>query len=805
MARSAEGLQSRAMLSSVTFDSGSNMLDISLDGSDSVSAEVVNDQVEVSINGSPTTPTPNASDVYFINVTGGSGDNLIDLSSLSAADFSYLLTSTSINGGDGNDTIYGSGVMDDIRGEAGADSIDGGSGSDNVWGDDGADVLNGGADSDCVMGGDGDDILWSGSGAPDDGLGLDGECGLDMLDAVMDESDECGGGSGSGGGGPNTPPVAVDDPPAGSHFTFWDGFGLAQAVDILINDYDAEYDSLTAMVETTPVNGKLLDSFGTELLDGDSFDGYFYYEADPGYFGEDQFTYFAFDGIIQSDTPATVKVESKKGIDLVIYNAQGSTTAISEVNEDKNEQGGGAFTVANMNDSDSDGVMDDLDSDGVSNDPDLFKVELLLPDPAVFDPANPVGNLTYHYDLRFWTDANKTSPFGDHNEVGTAPVDFTNGKVTLYGEAVNPSASLRDLQLTIDYAGHSDSALVTAIWVSQQSVKNTDEWSTPKVGKTISGSNFLLTDLLVMPNASGASAAGPMAISNDDWLLFYKELDDDGDFTLSVGADRPPAEVRRASVSSGVVTLSSPLSETYEHFDLIVKGPHAEAARALADVMANHRFRHGADHNRTAFGNGIEFAFSVGPSGIGEESSVQFDITRQKEAVGFYETDDNRTILFRNEQWPSADVPNDEGGTIDNDNDPESGSNLIFSTDAPGWYASRRSVDPGADTILGIPFDRAIERLIYQHNFAEFVRVDLSGASPPMAGEAASWGSRSSYKVFWHSRIDLIGGAVTPTSNGEEVLARNFGQGNKGNVVAVAGSNPPLAAVPTGAIDETGD
>ena len=204
MATQAELLQTRAMLSSVTFDSGTSTLDISLDGSDSVSAQVVNvpgesDRIEVSINGTLARPTPNASDVYFINVTGGSGNNLIDLSSLNAADFSYLLTSTSISGGDGNDTIYGSGVMDEIRGEAGDDSIDGGYGSDDVYGGDGADVLNGGAESDCLLSGDGDDTLWNGSGASDDGFGLDGECGLDTLDGVVDESHECGGGSpGSG-------------------------------------------------------------------------------------------------------------------------------------------------------------------------------------------------------------------------------------------------------------------------------------------------------------------------------------------------------------------------------------------------------------------------------------------------------------------------------------------------------------------------------------------------------------------------------------------------------------------------------
>ena len=134
MARQAEWLQSRAMLSSVSFDSGSYQLDISLTGSDDVAVEVVNDQVEVPINGTPDVLTPNTYEVFFINVTGGDGPNRIDLSSLHAADFNYLLMSTNINGGAGNDTILGSGVMDYIYGEGDNDSIEGGAGLDNIWG-----------------------------------------------------------------------------------------------------------------------------------------------------------------------------------------------------------------------------------------------------------------------------------------------------------------------------------------------------------------------------------------------------------------------------------------------------------------------------------------------------------------------------------------------------------------------------------------------------------------------------------------------------------------------------------------------
>ena len=162
---------------------GPIQLDITLDGSDDVDVQVVNDLVEVSINDTQTGPTPNTYEVFFITVTGGDGANHIDLSALDAADFNYLLMSTYITGGGGDDIILGSGVMDDIFGEGDNDYIEGGDGFDNIWG------------------GEHDDILWSGAGVPGDAFSLDGECGLDTIDGVVDEFDECG------GGGPGEPVV----------------------------------------------------------------------------------------------------------------------------------------------------------------------------------------------------------------------------------------------------------------------------------------------------------------------------------------------------------------------------------------------------------------------------------------------------------------------------------------------------------------------------------------------------------------------------------------------------------------------
>ena len=239
MARQAEWLQSRAMLSSVSFDSGSYQLDISLTGSDHVAVEVVNDQVEVSINGTPNGPTPNTFEVFFINVTGGEGPNRIDLSSLHAADFNYLLMSTNINGGDGNDTILGSGVMDYIYGEGDNDSVEGGAGLDNIWG------------------GENDDILWSGSGVSDGDPEIDGGCGVDTVDGIVDASDECGGDDSPGGG--SAPVITAPGNQTSIEFE-------SPSMQITATDADLPSDTLTYSANGLPT-GLMIDPM-TGLISG---------------------------------------------------------------------------------------------------------------------------------------------------------------------------------------------------------------------------------------------------------------------------------------------------------------------------------------------------------------------------------------------------------------------------------------------------------------------------------------------------------------------------------------------------------
>lgn len=121
---------------------------------------------EVKINGAnPGTGAAACNAITSIDVNGGPGANVINLTGVVATDFPNL-TSVTIDGGDGNDTITGSDR---------ADVIDGGGGNDRIIGDNNPDGT-----FDDSRGGAGDDtIVWN----PGDGSDLnDGGAGIDTIE-----------------------------------------------------------------------------------------------------------------------------------------------------------------------------------------------------------------------------------------------------------------------------------------------------------------------------------------------------------------------------------------------------------------------------------------------------------------------------------------------------------------------------------------------------------------------------------------------------------------------------------------------
>lgn len=70
-----------------------------------------------------------------------------------------------VDGGSGNDTLFGEQNNDTVLGGDGADLLFGGSGNDVVWGDAGIDTLYGGLGADSLVSGGGFDLFYGGDGA----------------------------------------------------------------------------------------------------------------------------------------------------------------------------------------------------------------------------------------------------------------------------------------------------------------------------------------------------------------------------------------------------------------------------------------------------------------------------------------------------------------------------------------------------------------------------------------------------------------------------------------------------------------
>jgi Ca2+-binding RTX toxin-like protein len=163
-----------------SFENG--RLTVSSDADDAIDVTCEGGQTKV--NGQdPGSPVP-CSSVQWIDVTGGPGGNAIDLSAVSAVDFTLLywthvdglggaddITGSSSNlpeerldGGADDDVLSGGGGTDIVLGGANNDVLNGGAGDDQVSGGFGNDVLNGDSGDDWLLGWTGDDIFHGGDG-----------------------------------------------------------------------------------------------------------------------------------------------------------------------------------------------------------------------------------------------------------------------------------------------------------------------------------------------------------------------------------------------------------------------------------------------------------------------------------------------------------------------------------------------------------------------------------------------------------------------------------------------------------------
>jgi Ca2+-binding RTX toxin-like protein len=220
-------LEERAYLSASTLFFDGELSIVIEEGNDSVAVgtnPLDPTQVQVRVNGVVDQSLPNlrASDVERLTIIGSDTENLIDLTGVTTAAFTFVSPSgdplqitvdsdngddtiiasngfdDTIDGGDGNDVITISSGLGNlfIFGNDGNDTITGGSGNDTIDGHDGDDVVDAGAGDDFVIGGNGADSVFgnvgndtvlagNGSDTIDGGVGNDSLRGEDGTDSIF--------------------------------------------------------------------------------------------------------------------------------------------------------------------------------------------------------------------------------------------------------------------------------------------------------------------------------------------------------------------------------------------------------------------------------------------------------------------------------------------------------------------------------------------------------------------------------------------------------------------------------------------
>jgi Ca2+-binding RTX toxin-like protein len=209
--------------------------------------------------------------------------------------FSYGNGTDTINGGEGDDTIYASGGNDVVNGGDDDDTIFGDEGNDILNGDDDDDTLNGGVGNDTLNGGAGNDIL-NGDAGNDT---LNGGVGNDTLNGGLG-NDILNGGAGmdtiNGGAGDD---YFIDQP--GSNVDSYDG-GLGYDT----VDYSAFPDTTDITFTITPTGAS-----ATVVLDT--------YTSVEAYISGEGTDFFVISGAFGNTDATAIGLSGGVGTDTVVF------------------------------------------------------------------------------------------------------------------------------------------------------------------------------------------------------------------------------------------------------------------------------------------------------------------------------------------------------------------------------------------------------------------------------------------------------------------------------------------------------
>lgn len=135
----------------------------------------------------------------------------------------------------------------------------------------------------------------------------------------------------------------------------------------------------------------------------------------------------------------------------------------------------GAFTVANLNDTDGDGIVDKDDANvkGTKkgrDEVDLMRLVLLPQKP---DGMNKINVTLVKGKARFWLHSHK------EKEVDIIANGFTPGGGHLWVEATDHSGEVGDIEIKVEYKGIAKTVRATAVWAKQTDVRYKNDETYP--------------------------------------------------------------------------------------------------------------------------------------------------------------------------------------------------------------------------------------------------------------------------------------------------------------------------------------
>jgi len=404
---------------------------------------------------------------------------------------------------------------------------------------------------------------------------------------------------------------------------------------------------------------------------------------------------FVYDNICGCN--GTVKLNIYKGLDDPSHNWGGDKVP----NFDKYTLG--SVTVANLNDTDGDSIVDNLDtvviatSRGV-DELDLMKLEVIVD--GKFSPnCNKIKlvNKSTNSCVKLWRKSSKEVQYDLNTEITLQPANTKKYKneliQTLWVEACDVSTALRDIIIVgnrvekdtingITTLAPKDSVSATAIWVRKKNVYYDSITKIP----------------LPVPALLGIDQPG-----------LIESIDKDG--TQSNHGFRAKDGSRYGFGSFA----KKDWTNYYTGEDLF-------------------------------YGGRILFEFEIFPHEICNKLNIYdiiFDITRRKDTYDILYNDEHHNPKITKESFPIInDISNDDTNDLfDEDKTPSPGNHEIFSYDSPS--VNRLSfIDPiKKDT-------NKTNTFVFRNlNFSEFVRISLK--SQNLEGDSILRGSRCSNNIDW--------------------------------------------------------